>query len=75
MLPGWRDDLRVRIEFADITILANEMGCQATSIPAQHPDIAKFFSKKPFQNEMFNLVFCGATGAATQRTHAGAEHL
>jgi 23S rRNA U2552 (ribose-2'-O)-methylase RlmE/FtsJ len=74
MLPGWRNDLKVRIEFADITMLANEMGRPATSIPTRHPDIAKFCSKRPFQNETFDLVFCGATGATTRRAHAGAEH-
>jgi 23S rRNA U2552 (ribose-2'-O)-methylase RlmE/FtsJ len=73
MLPGWRDDLKVRIEFADITMLANEMGRPATSIPTQHPDIARFSSERPFQNETFDLVFCGATGATTRRGHAGAE--
>jgi 23S rRNA U2552 (ribose-2'-O)-methylase RlmE/FtsJ len=74
MLPRWRDDLNVRIEFADVTRLANEMGCPAPSIPTQHPDIAKFSSKRLFQNETFDLVFCGATGATTQRAHSGAEH-
>jgi hypothetical protein len=73
MLLGWRNDLKVRIEFADITMLANEMGRPVTSIPTQHPDIAKFSAKRPFQNETFDLVFCGATGATTQRAHAGAE--
>jgi hypothetical protein len=48
MLPGWRNDLKIRIEFADITMLANEMGRPATSIPTQHPDIAKFSLKRPF---------------------------
>jgi hypothetical protein len=33
MLPRWRENLKVRIEFADITMLANEMGRPATSIP------------------------------------------
>jgi len=74
MLPGWRDSLKIRIEFADITMLANEMGRPATSIPTQHPDIAKFSSQRPFQNETFDLVFCGATGATTRRAGAGAEH-
>ena len=74
MLPRWRDNLNVRMEFADITMLANEMGRPATSIPTQHPDIAKFSSKGPFQNETFDLVFCGATGATTRRAHTGAEH-
>jgi 23S rRNA U2552 (ribose-2'-O)-methylase RlmE/FtsJ len=74
MLPRWRDDLKVRIEFADITMLANEMGRPPTSIPTQHPDFAKFSSKRPFQYETFDLVFCGATGATTRRAHAGDEH-
>jgi 23S rRNA U2552 (ribose-2'-O)-methylase RlmE/FtsJ len=74
MLPGWRDNLKVRIEFADITMLASEMGRPATSIPTQHQDIAKFSSKRPFQNETFDLVFCGATGATTRRVHDGAKH-
>lgn len=74
MLPRWRDDLNIRIEFADITMLANEMGRPTTSIPTQHPDIAKFCSKRPFQNETFDLVFCGATGATTRRAHAGDEN-
>ncbi|KAL1595004.1 hypothetical protein SLS59_008555 [Nothophoma quercina] len=74
MLPGWKDDLKIRIEFADITMLANEMGRPATSIPTQHPDIAKFSSKRPFQNETFDLVFCGATGATTRRAHADEDY-
>jgi hypothetical protein len=74
MLPRWKDDLRIRIEFVDITVLANEMGRPATSIPTQHPDIAKFSPKRPFQDETFDLVFCGATGATTRLEHAGAEH-
>ncbi|KAH7381135.1 hypothetical protein DE146DRAFT_728734 [Phaeosphaeria sp. MPI-PUGE-AT-0046c] len=74
MLPGWKYNLNVRVEFADITMLANEMGRPATSIPTQHPDRAKFSFKRPFQNEKFDLVFCGATGATTRREHAAAEH-
>jgi 23S rRNA U2552 (ribose-2'-O)-methylase RlmE/FtsJ len=74
MLPGWKYNLKIRIEFVDIMMLANEMGCPATSLPTHHPDIAKFSSDRPFRNETFDLVFCGATGATTQRAHAGAEH-
>lgn len=48
MLPGWRDHLKARIEFADITMLANEMGQPATSIPTQHLDIANFSSNRTF---------------------------
>jgi hypothetical protein len=55
-------------------MLANEMGRPATSIPTQRPDIAKFSSKRPFQNETFNLVFCAATSATTQRAHVSPKH-
>jgi hypothetical protein len=48
MLPGWRDDLKVCIEFADITMLANEMGQLATSILTYYLDIAKFSLKRLF---------------------------
>jgi 23S rRNA U2552 (ribose-2'-O)-methylase RlmE/FtsJ len=74
MLPGWTDDLQILIKFTDITMLADEMGRPATSIPIQHPDIAKFSSERLFQNERFDLVFCGATGATTRHVDAGAEN-
>ena len=74
MLPSWKDDLRIRLEFADITMQANEMGRPATSIPTQHPDIAKFSSKRPFQDETFDIIFCGATGATTRLEHTGAKY-
>ena len=76
MLPGWRNNLKIRIEFADVTMLVNEMGLgrPATFIPTRHPNTATFSSKRLFGNEMFDLVFCGATGATTRRACAGAEH-
>ena len=74
MLPGWRDDPRVHVEFADITMLSDEMGRPTTSIPIQHPDIAKYSSARPFQDETFDLVFCGMSGATTRVEHTGAEY-
>ena len=76
MLPGWRNNLKIRIEFADVTMLVNEMGLgrPATSIPTRHPNTATFSSKRLFGDEIFDLVFCGATGATTRRACAGAEH-
>ena len=56
MLPRWTDDLRIRIEFADITMLTNEIGRPPASIPTEHPEFANFSSKRPFQDEMFNLI-------------------
>lgn len=76
MLPGWRNNLKIRIEFADVTMLVNEMGLgrPATFIPTRHPNTATFSSKRLFGDEIFDLVFCGATGATTRRACAGAEH-
>jgi 23S rRNA U2552 (ribose-2'-O)-methylase RlmE/FtsJ len=74
MLPGWENNSKVRVEFADITKLADEMGRPATSKPTQHPDIAKSSSKRLFEHETFDLVFCGATGARTEHVPADAEH-
>ena len=71
MLPQWKSDPRVLIQFLDVTMLADEMGHPTTSIPATHPDIANFSSNRPFQGETFDLVFCGATA---QRAHARADY-
>ncbi|KAF1828722.1 hypothetical protein BDW02DRAFT_593085 [Decorospora gaudefroyi] len=71
MLPGWNADLRILIEFLDVTMLADEMGRPTTSIPTTHPDFATFSSNRPFQGENFDLVFCGAT---VQRAHARADY-
>lgn len=48
MLLRWRDDLRIRIEFADITMLTNEMGRPPASILTEHPRFANASSKRPF---------------------------
>jgi 23S rRNA U2552 (ribose-2'-O)-methylase RlmE/FtsJ len=71
MLPHWRSDSRVRIEFADVTMLTDDMGRPATSVPATHPDFVNLSSDRPFQNETFDLIFCGA---AVQRTQPRAEY-
>ena len=71
MVPQWNADHRVQIKFVDITMLADEMGVPATSIPAAHPDSAHFSSERPFLDEKFDLIFCGA---AVQRAHPRAEY-
>ncbi|KAI6375388.1 hypothetical protein MCOR25_002956 [Pyricularia grisea] len=48
----------VNIEFRDITMLASEMGCDPTDIPADHPDAAEFSFERPFADLKFDLVFC-----------------
>ncbi|RYP83849.1 hypothetical protein DL769_001271 [Monosporascus sp. CRB-8-3] len=71
MLPKWRSDPRIQIEFLDITMLADEMGTPVTSIPVTHDDSANFSSQRPFLGEKFDLVFCGA---AVVRTHPRAAY-
>ena len=71
ILSRWNADPTILIEFLDVTILADEMGRTTMSIPTIHPDIATFSSNRPFQGDMFDLVFCGTTA---QRAHARADY-
>ncbi|CAO2648220.1 Nn.00g074870.m01.CDS01 [Neocucurbitaria sp. VM-36] len=71
MLKRWKSDTRIHIEFIDVTMLTDEMGRPATTIPDTHPDVERFSSNRPFQDEEFNLIFCGA---AVQRAHPRAEY-
>jgi 23S rRNA U2552 (ribose-2'-O)-methylase RlmE/FtsJ len=71
ILPNWRSDERVHIEFLDVTMLADEMGTPTTSIAVTHVDLANFSSHRPFLGEEFDLVFCGA---AVQRMQPRAAY-
>jgi hypothetical protein len=71
MLPRWRSDHRVLIQFLDVMMLTNEMGRPTTSIPTTHPDVANFSSERPFEGEVFDLAFGGATA---QHAHARADY-
>lgn len=71
MLPMWRLDERIHIEFLDVTMLADEMGTPAKSISVTHADSANFSSHRPFLGEELDLIFCGA---AVQRTHSRAAY-
>ncbi|KAF2807558.1 uncharacterized protein BDZ99DRAFT_479008 [Mytilinidion resinicola] len=70
-LPSWRRNEKVHIEFLDVTMLADEMGAPAISIPVTHADLANFSSHRPFLGKEFDLVFCGA---AVLRTHSRAAY-
>jgi hypothetical protein len=63
-------DASVYISFRDITLLADEMGTPASSIPASHPDAASFSSDRPFLEQKFDLVFCDGQ---VLRTHERLE--
>jgi hypothetical protein len=60
MLPKWQLSKRVQIEYLDVTMLADEMGTPATSISTTHADLSNFSSHRPFLDEDFDLIFCGA---------------
>jgi hypothetical protein len=63
-------DAGIYISFRDITLLADEMGTPASSIPVSHPDAASFSSDRPFLNHKFDLVFCDGQ---VLRTHERLE--
>ena len=65
LIPCGRNDPRVRVMFADITMLAAEYGM--TDIPDHHPDNLNFSPKRPWATKSFDLVFCDGQ---VLRTHA-----
>ncbi|KAF1347199.1 hypothetical protein EJ07DRAFT_160453 [Lizonia empirigonia] len=71
MLPRWKSDSRILVQFLDVTMLADEIGRPTTSIPTTHPDVANFSSKRPFDGDIFDLIFCGATA---QCAHTRADY-
>lgn len=71
MLPKWKSNKRMEIKFLDVTMLADEMGTPANSISVTHEDSGNFSSERPFLDEEFDLIFCGA---AVQRTHNRADY-
>ena len=56
LIPYGRKDPRVDVQFADITMLAEEYG--ADDIPEDHPDILNFSRERPWATQSFDLVFC-----------------
>ncbi|KAI8937752.1 hypothetical protein NX059_005452 [Plenodomus lindquistii] len=56
LLSNWQKDRRVQVAFADVTMLAAEMGVLA--VPPDHPDALNFRFDRPFSNQKFDLVFC-----------------
>ncbi|KAF7554534.1 hypothetical protein G7Z17_g2839 [Cylindrodendrum hubeiense] len=71
-IPNWERDNRISIKFLDITMLAAEMGVDIeTEIPATHPDAGRFSPERPFEDEEFDVIFCGG---AVVRNHKFAEY-
>ncbi len=61
---------RIFVSFRDITLLADEMGTPAASIPASHPEAASFSPDRPFLAQQFDLVLCDGQ---VLRTHERPE--
>jgi 23S rRNA U2552 (ribose-2'-O)-methylase RlmE/FtsJ len=68
-LPNWQADPRLQVQFFDVTMLAAEMG--VNDIPAEHPDVANFLLRRPFDGEIFDLIFCDGQ---VLRNHVRAEY-
>jgi 23S rRNA U2552 (ribose-2'-O)-methylase RlmE/FtsJ len=69
LLPDWKNDRRLEFYFADVTMLAVEMGVSV--IPTGHPDAANFLSDRPFSDQKYDLVFCDGQ---VLRMHPRAEY-
>jgi hypothetical protein len=50
-----KKDRPVQVRFADVTMLAAEMGVLA--IPSDHPDLLNFSFERPFSHQKFVLIF------------------
>jgi hypothetical protein len=69
LLPGWKTNPRIQVTFLDITMLASEMGI--TDVPMNHTDASNFLQDRPFQSQVFDLVFCDGQ---VLRTHSREEY-
>ena len=67
VIPYGRKNARVSVRFADITMLATEIGLTAIDIPEDHPDKANFSFERMWAGELYDLVFCDGQ---ILRTHA-----
>lgn len=59
-----RSKPKLRVKFAEITMLSSEMGVSA--IPPDHPDAANFSQDRPYISERFDLVICDGQVLRTQ---------
>ena len=67
LIPNGPRDARVSVRFADITMLATEIGVMASDIPDDHPDRANFSFERMWAGKLYDLVFCDGQ---VLRTHA-----
>lgn len=67
--PMLLEDIRVKCQFLDITMLATEFG--VSPIPQNHPEHSSFITNRPYHGESFELVLCDGQ---CLRTHHRPEH-
>ena len=67
LIPYGRNDPRVEIQFADVTMLAAEYGI--TELPMDHQDISQLTRKRPWPTRLFDLVFCDGQVLRTHQPH------
>lgn len=66
-----KPDPKVTTRFADVTMLAEDMGVQLVDIAPDHPDVGKFLPRQLKTDETFGLVLCDGQ---VLRTHSRAEY-
>lgn len=59
----------VKINFLDITMLAEDMGTARADIATEHPDATKFLSQHLSSDMRFNLVLCDGQVLRTHEPH------
>jgi SAM-dependent methyltransferase len=69
VLPRWQTDKRVKIQFADITMLAAELGFPDL-VQGVNLQRSPFSNDIPFKEQKFDLVFCDGQ---VLRTHVRAQ--
>jgi 23S rRNA U2552 (ribose-2'-O)-methylase RlmE/FtsJ len=69
LLNNWKKGGRIQVYFADVTMLAAEMG--VLTIPSDHPDALNFRFDRPFSDQKLDLIFCDGQ---VLRTHQRADY-
>ncbi|PQE14553.1 hypothetical protein CJF32_00009791 [Rutstroemia sp. NJR-2017a WRK4] len=63
--PDLRD--RLKLDFADVTMMATDLGFSLSDIPADHPDAGKFCKRLIRPRQVFDLVTCEGGVLRTHR--------
>lgn len=71
LLPNWKWDRRVTVQFGDITMLSAELGFPHLASRHHHPSESEFSDDKPYKGQTFDLVFCDGNVLSTNPRTAG----